>query len=108
MSYKICKENANKHTLRVLGFNYSPRISDEEFEGYEYSFPIYFYKKTPILWCNIRLWLNNRRVNIDVVDSNNNYYSAFYVADSKVDHDVLKVIDRRVFLKLKEFGITKG
>ena len=74
---------------------------------YSYRFPVYKYKKEPVIWCNICMDLENKRLNLNVMDVNNNTYAAFYNRAYGGANKVVESIDKKIKAQLGVFVKNK-
>lgn len=70
---------------------------------YAYRFPVYKYKKEPILWCNIYVELEQKTCNVNVMDQNNNTYAPFFNRVYGGENKVVESIDRKINSQLGTF-----
>ena len=85
-----------KDILRANNFKY--------IDGYySYRFPVYKYKKTPVLWCNIYINLESNCCNYNVTDSNFKIYPAFFDREYGGVNKVVENIDRKIRTQLNIF-----
>lgn len=75
-------------------------------ELYCYKFVVDQYKNTPTLICTLMLDSTNGNVQIDVSDSNNNFYPAFYQDMNGFDNYIEK-INNKIKYRLIKLGIKK-
>ena len=67
---------------------------------YSYRFPVYKYKKEPIIWCNLYMDLESKRINLNVMDANNNTYAAFFNRVYGGENKVIESIDKKIKTQL--------
>ncbi len=106
---KYYMKNPIKLSLKKIGFRYDTKCSTKDYECYIYEFPVSFYKKTPVIMCRMRVYMNNGDVTVDVhngfgllpawYQKNNHQFSCYQEYISK--------IDKHISNKLKLFKIER-
>lgn len=99
--------NPSKKLLKKNGFRYDVRCSTKDCECYIYEFPVEFYKKTPVITCRIRVYIDNGDVTVDV-HNGFGLVPAWYQKDnSQFEHhkNHLSKIDRKIIKKLNVIGV---
>ena len=74
---------------------------------YVYRFPVYKYKKEPMLWCNIYVDIENDICNLQVVDQRNNTYAPFFNREYSANNVVVEYIDKRIASQIGVFVKSK-
>lgn len=105
MNIKNYKPNSEltKETLRENNFRYIDGI-------YSYRFPVYKYKKEPILWCTLYLDIENNSCGLNVFDQSANTYAPFFNRNYGGKNMVVESIDRTIEEQINTFikaGIVK-
>lgn len=105
MNIKNYKPNSGltKETLKENNFRYIDGL-------YSYRFPVYKYKKEPILWCYLYVDIENNLCNLNVIDSNNSVYAPYFNREYGGENIVVESIDRRISTQIGLFvktGIIK-
>lgn len=98
--YKM--EDKSKDRVLALGFK---KIYTEP-DLYYYKFAVDKYKDIPTVWCKFTLDISTGEVQIDVLNSNGSFFSAFYQEAAGFDTYVEK-INNKIKYKLNKFGIKK-
>lgn len=76
--------NPTKSILNKKGFRYDLECSTKDCDCFAYSFPVDYYNKTPILFCKLRVYMDNGEVTIDVYDKTGNIYPAWYQKGNRI------------------------
>lgn len=63
----------NLQTLKDNGFKYNYQ---EKY--YTYDFPVYKYKRRPVIFCKVFVYEEDKTIRFEVVDGNNNLYASYY------------------------------
>lgn len=105
MNIKNYKPNSEltKELLRENNFRYIDGI-------YSYRFPVYKYKKEPILWCTLYLDVENNSCGLSVFDQSNNTYAPFFNRKYGGKNMVVESIDKIIENQINSFikaGILK-
>lgn len=99
--------NPIKSTLKKRGFRYDTKCSTKDCECYIYEFPVIFYKKTPVITCCIRVYMDNGEVTIDI-HNGFGLIPAWYQKDNPqftCHRKYISKIDRQIVDKLNIFGV---
>lgn len=70
---------------------------------YSYRFPVYSYKKEPLLWAIFYIDLENSTCSINVIDNNNNTYAAYYNTTYGQNNKVVEIIHKKIETQLNIF-----
>jgi len=70
---------------------------------YSYRFPVYSYKKDPLLWATFYIDLDNFNCSINVTDNNGNTYAAYYNTVYGQNNKVVDIINKRIETQLSVF-----
>ena len=105
MNIKNYKPNSGltKELLKENNFRYIDGI-------YSYRFPVYKYKKEPILWCYLYVDIDNNSCNLNVCDQNNNIYAPYFSRSYGNKNVVVENIDKKINAQINSFissGILK-
>lgn len=99
--------NPSIKSLKKNGFRYDAKCSTKDCECYIHEFPVAFYKKTPVTICQIRVYMDNGDVTIDVRD-NFGLLPAWYQNENPLfvhyKNQILK-IDKRILCRLNQIGV---
>ena len=74
---------------------------------YSYRFPVYKYKRTPIIWCNLYMDLENKTLNLNVFDENNNTYASFFNRTYGGENKVVESVEKKIKTQLGVFVKNK-
>ena len=99
---KFCLD-LSKSKLKELGFRY-----DSKADCYVYKFPVYNYKKQPVLFCKI--WVDNEEdrniIMYGVFEANDTLYPGYY-NDEYGYNITIEEIDKAILHKLKDLGAKR-
>ena len=70
---------------------------------YLYRFPVYKYKKEPLLWALLYVDIENNNCAINVVDDRNNTYAAYHNRKYNCKNEVVEAIDRKIKAQINKF-----
>lgn len=101
-NYKPTSE-VTKEILRENNFKYIEGV-------YSYKFPVYKYKKEPILWCSLYIDIDNNSCNLSVTNLNNNIYVPYFNREYGGKNMVVESIDKKINTQLRvliKAGIIK-
>ena len=66
-------------------------------------FPVYFYKRTPLVFCNAVIWLDiSKEIRIEVTNSTDTTYSLWYQEDN--DCPLIREINKNIDNKMHKIG----
>ena len=93
----------SKTKLKELGFRY-----DNKADCYVYRFPVYNYKKQPVIFCKI--WATNEEdhniIMYGVFEANDTLYAGYYNEEYGYN-TTIKQIDKTILHKLKALGAKR-
>lgn len=101
--------NPSKKFLKKNGFRYDTKCSTKECECYIYDFPVIFYKKTPAITCQIRVYMDNGDATIDVRNGFGllpEWYQKENIQFLHYKDQIIK-IDKQILCKLNHIGIQR-
>lgn len=100
-------KNPSTKSLKKNGFHYDVKCSTKDCECYTNEFPVTFYKKTPVTTCQVRVYMDNGDVTIDVC-GNFGLLPAWYQNKNPqfihYKNQILK-INKQILCKLKCIGV---
>lgn len=99
---KFCLD-LSKTKLKELGFRY-----DSKLECYVHKFPVYNYKKQPVVFCKIGInEEDNNSIWYNVCEVNDTLYAGYY--NNEYGHNaMIERIDRAILHKLKDLGAKRA
>lgn len=104
MGYKL---KTTKDALYKKGFYYNKFMSSEDSDVYSTKFPVYKYKKSTVLECEVSVELQTGDVVINVFNyGTRDIYAPFYNAEYG-KCEILYDINNAIELQLKKFGVKK-
>lgn len=92
-----CKSN-----IKQLGF-----IFNEKMNYWEYIFPVRFWKRKPTLFCSVCVNRDKDHVWVNVYNSMNYIYPAFYTQEYGRYGDFVEIAEKKILYKLKNLGIIE-
>ena len=97
--------NFSREFLQKNQFRYKSYLSEYEDEVYTYIFPVYFYRQTATIECEIAVSATSGAVNVNVYNAGiKELYAAYYNRDFG-KYEIIESIDTRINKKLTELGI---
>ena len=98
---KFCLD-LSKTKLKELGFRY-----DSKLECYIHKFPIYKYKKQPVIFCKIGInEEDNYSIWYNICEANDTLYAGYY--NEEYGHNnLIDKIDKSILHKLKDLGAKR-
>lgn len=104
--YKM--KDYSKEFLQKHRFRYSSYLSEYGDEVYTYKFPLIYSIKTPVIECEISVSTSIGMVNVNVYKAGTKeLYPAYYNKEYRNYKSVMRLIDTKINIKLKELGIEK-
>lgn len=94
---EYCKSN-----LKKLGF-----VFDNKLECWIYSFPVRYWKRMPTLFCRVRISRDKDCVAVDVLDTFDQLYPAFYHIEYGCYGEFLDMAKKKIAYKLDSLGIKE-
>lgn len=100
-------KNPSTKLLKKNGFRYDTKCSTKDCECYIQEFPVALYKKTPVIICQIRVYMDNGDVTVDV---RNNFgllpewYQKENLLFAHYKSQILK-INKRILYNLKRINV---
>lgn len=95
---KKFKLDITTQQMKDVGFRY-----DHNVEDYTYRFPVYKYKKQPIIFCTLGIDEETKEVRFTVKDANDNVYAPFYDREYGVN-DIIPLIEKNISSELRKLG----
>ena len=92
----------SKHEMKTIGFRYDYILRD-----YVYEFPVYKYKKKPLITCKLGIDTDNYEVWFGVYDSKGTLYAPYYDREFSTNNLVLKVVEKNIKKEFKKLGVTE-
>ena len=91
----------SRFKLKELGFRY-----DSKLDCYVHKFPIYNYKKQPVIFCKIGINDEDNSIWYNVCEANDTLYAGYY--NSEYGHNsLIEKIDKAILHKLKSLGAKR-
>lgn len=87
--------------LKDKGFKYNYQ---EKY--YTYDFPVYRYKRKPLIFCKVFIYEEDKTVRFEIVDANNNLYASYYNREYG-KNELLENIDSAIRKEFMKLGIKK-
>lgn len=94
--------------LKKLGFRYDAKSSTNDYRCYTFNFVVDEYNDKPTLICKLRTYLDNGETTVDLYNSDNTIFSAWYQQDNKsytYQQEYLKKIKEIISKQISLFGI---
>lgn len=94
-------------SLKKNGFRYDTNCSTKECECYIHEFPVVFYRKSPVIICQIRVYMDNGDVTVDVRNNFGLLPAWYQNKNPQFTHyknQILK-INKQILCKLKRIGV---
>ena len=104
MAQKTYKLKTTKEDLYNKGFRYNKNFSDDV-DYYTLKFPVYKYKNTPVIDCELTVEPESGDVIINVFKSGTkNTYAPYFNNHFGGDNKVLDTVNRNIASKLRSLG----
>lgn len=100
-------KNPSTKSLKKNGFRYDTKCSTKDCECYIKEFPVAFYKKTPVITCQVRVYMDNGDVTIDV-RGNFGLLPEWYQKENTqflYYKNQIQKIDKRILCRLNQIGV---
>lgn len=94
--------NYCKANIKQLGFIY-----DEKTDYWKYSFPVRYWKRRQTLRCDVFISRDKDHVWVNVFDSMNCIYPAFYTQEYGRYGEFVDIAEKKILYKLKSLGIIE-
>lgn len=94
--------NYCKANIKQLGFMY-----DEKTDYWKYSFPVRYWKRRQTLRCDVFINRDKDHVWVNVFDSMNCIYPAFYTQEYGRYGEFVDIAEKKILYKLKSLGIIE-
>lgn len=91
----------NIQGLKDNGFRYNYQ---EKY--YSYDFPVYKYKRKPLIFCNIFVYEEDKTVRYEITDMDNNIYASYYNRQYG-KNELLTIIDSTIKKEFFKLGIRQ-
>ncbi len=86
---------------KELGFRY-----DSNLDEYVYEFPVYLYKRRPVVVCKLGIKEDNDEVWYQVCNTESHTYAAYYVKNYG-ENNIVPIIDKNIERQLKKLGAKR-
>lgn len=101
------KKIDEKDMFRKGFFRRIRTINNIKYVEYTYEFPVYFWKKYPVLICYLRVNEDTHRVDIDVTTKDGDFYHPFYFDNGSAWDDHIEEIEKQILKMFKRLGIRE-
>lgn len=93
------------NNLNGYGFSYN-RYSDAEDIFYCKTFPVYSYKSNALLFSEILVSVNTKKIKIDVYDKDKKTYAGWY-SNAEYFEPMIKLINKKILKELDKYGVKE-
>ena len=73
-------------------------------QSYSYDFPVYKYKRKPLIICKMLIYEDEDNVNFTIVGTNGNLYAPYYNRDFG-QNEIVDIIDKNIKKEFNKLGI---